>query len=129
MPGRTRGAAISGTSQVASYDGRFVVFSTAAPLVAIDTYATDDVYLRDTIDGIRMLVSERGGHVGDDSSFEPTTSADGQYVAFTTVATNLSKDENGGALDVVLKDLFADRIRLVSVGTDGGSTSRTACRP
>ena len=97
--------------------------------MAIDTYATDDVYLRDTIDGIRMLVSERGGHVGDDSSFEPTMSADGQYVAFTTVATNLSKDENGGALDVVLKDLFADRIRLVSVGTDGGSTSRTASRP
>src|SRR3954447_370193 len=65
-------SAISGTGQVASYDGRFVVFSTAAPLVQRDRNQLDDVYLRDTVDDITILVSRRGAQPGNDFSTEPT---------------------------------------------------------
>ena len=112
-------SAISGTGQVASYDGRFVVFSTAARLVPQDHNGLDDVYLRDTVDGITILVSQKGGTAGNDYSVEPTISNDGRYVAFTTFATSLFADTNGGVLDVVVKDLFTGRIRLASVGPDG----------
>jgi len=122
-------SAISGTGQVASYDGRFVVFSTAAPLVASDTNATDDVYLRDTVDGITILVSQKNGTPGNDYSLEPTISNDGRYVAFTTYATNLFKDHNGGTLDVAVKDLFTDKMRLVSVSTGGKQYKKNSFAP
>jgi Tol biopolymer transport system component len=122
-------SAISGTGQVASYDGRFVVFSTAAPLVATDTNDTDDVYLRDTTDGITILVSQKGGKPGNDASFEPTISGDGRYVAFTTWATNLFRDGNGATLDVAVKDLFRDRTRLVSRSTSGRQYRKNSFAP
>ena len=103
------------TAQVTSYDGRYVVFSTDAPLVASDDNALDDVYLRDTVAGSTTLVSELAGEPGNDYSIEPTISDNGRYVAFTTWATNLTTDRNGSTLDVVVKNLRTDRIRLVSV--------------
>jgi Tol biopolymer transport system component len=110
---------INGTAQVSSTDGRYVVFSTAAALVPQDTNELDDVYLRDTVDGITILVSHRGKTIGNDYSVEPTISGDGRYVAFTTWATNLFDDRNGGSLDVVVNDLQSGKLRLVSVGNDG----------
>jgi Tol biopolymer transport system component len=120
---------ISGTGQVSSADGRFVVFSTAAPLVPQDTNDVDDVYLRDTTDGITVLVSRTGKAVGNDSSFEPTISKSGQYVAFTTFATNLVKDANAGVLDVVVKDLYSGRISKVSVDSTGHQRKQNSFSP
>jgi Tol biopolymer transport system component len=109
-------SSLNGTAQVTSHDGRYVVFSTAAPLVASDDNDLDDVYLRDTADGITVLVSERNGFEGNDFSFEPTISADGRYVAFTTWATNLvAHDRNESVLDVLVRDMQTGRIRKVSV--------------
>jgi Tol biopolymer transport system component len=110
---------INGTAQVSSADGRLVVFSTDADLVPEDTNEIEDVYLRDTEDGITVLVSRKGHTPGNDYSVEPTISNNGRYVAFTTWATNLVKDTNGGVLDVVVKDMFSGRIRLVSVDSAG----------
>jgi Tol biopolymer transport system component len=111
---------LNGTAPVASHDGRFVVFSTDAPLVAEDTNELDDVYLRDTVDDVTVLVSTVGGTLGNDYSVEPTISADGRYVAFTTWADNLTeKDTNGHTLDVVVKDLQQGTIALVSATTAG----------
>jgi len=104
----------NGTAQVTSYDGRFVVFSTDAPLVASDDNGIDDVYRRDTVKDRTILVSARGGP-GNDYSMEPTISDNGRFVAFTTWATDLTNDRNGSTLDVVVKDLRTNRIRLVSV--------------
>ena len=114
---------INGTARVLTQDGRFVVFSTAAALTPDDTNGLDDVYLRDTVDEITLLVSEKNGHPGDSDSFEPTISGDGRFVAFTTTATNLTKDSNGDHLDVVVKDTYTGRLRAVSV------TSREKQKP
>lgn len=112
-------SAVNGTAQVASYDGRFVVFSTAAALVGRDRNQVDDVYLRDTVDKITILVSARGRTIGNDASFEPTISNNGRYVAFTTTATNLFTDTNGNTLDVAVKDLWTGKLRVVSVDSHG----------
>jgi hypothetical protein len=110
---------LNGTAQVASYDGTSVVFSTDAALVPWDTNGLDDVYLRN--DGITLLVSARGETLGNDYSFEPTISDDGRYVAFTTMSTNLTgaKDKNGHTLDVVVRDMYSQKITLVSQSTAG----------
>lgn len=120
---------INGTAQVSSADGRYVVFSTAAALVPQDTNDLDDVYLRDTADGITILVSAKGTRPGNDYSLEPTISNDGRYVAFTTYATNLVRDTNGSTLDVVVKDLQTGRIRLVSADTKGKQYRRNSFFP
>ncbi len=122
-------SAISGTGQVASYDGRYVVFSTAAKLVRQDRNDLDDVYLRDPVDDITVLVSRKGTTIGNDYSIEPTISNDGRYVAFTTFATNLFQDHNGGVLDVAVKDMFTDKIRLVSVGRHGAQRKQNSFSP
>lgn len=110
---------LNGTAQVTSYDGTSTVFSTDAALVPWDTNQTDDVYLRN--DGTTILVSVRGDRLGNDSSFEPTISDDGRFIAFTTWATNLvkGKDTNGHTLDVVVKDMQTSTITRVSQSTAG----------
>lgn len=119
----------SGSGQTTSRTGQYTVFSTDAPLVEWDDNETTDVYLRDAGDDVTVLVSSVGGVPGNDISFEPTISADGRYVAFTTWADNLTKkDTNGHTMDVVVKDMQQDTIVLASVTSaakqmDGNSIS------
>lgn len=120
----------SGTGQTASRTGRFVVFSTDAPLVPEDDNELADVYLRDVQDGVTVLVSEVGGTPGNDYSVEPTISAGGRYVAFTTWADNLTeKDTNGHTLDVVVKDMQQDSFVLASVTSSGKQKDRNSMIP
>jgi Tol biopolymer transport system component len=120
---------LAGSGQATSHDGSYVVFETAAPLVPWDDNEVEDVYLRDFSSDVTVLVSSRNGEIGNDVSSEPTISADGRYIAFTTWATNLTKsDTNGSTLDVVVKDMQTDRITPASVTSsgkqkDGGSTT------
>jgi hypothetical protein len=120
---------INGTAAVASADGRYVVFSTDAGLVKSDTNGLDDVYRRDTLTGRTLLVSQRRGVVGNDFSFEPTISSDGRMVAFTTWATNLAKDTNGSTLDVLVKNLKSNNVRLVSVNSREQQTKKNSFSP
>jgi uncharacterized repeat protein (TIGR01451 family) len=78
-----------------SQDGRFVVFvSDAANLVPgqLDTNQATDVFLRDLALGTTTVVSHAAGsplQAGNGASSYPTVSADGHYVAFESVATDL----------------------------------------
>ena len=122
-------SAASGTGQTASYDGSIVVFASDAPLVPEDDNGEPDVYLRDLDAGTTTLVSQVGGVPGNDISHEPTISADGRYVAFTTWADNLTEDTNGHVLDVVVKDILEDEIVLASVSTAELQRDRNSFSP
>ena len=126
----TAKSSINGSAQVTSAAGRRVVFSTEAPLVDEDTNGRYDVYLRDTVAGSTTLVSALGAKLGNGDSFEPTISADGSRIAFTTTATNLFfRDRNGATLDVVVKDVDSGEIRVVSRGSDGRQLARNSFFP
>ena len=122
---------ISGAGQVISADGRYVVFSTEASLVAADDNELDDVYRRDTVAGSTVLVSQRNGHPGNDYSFEPTISADGKKVAYTTWATNLTgtRDRNGSQLDVVVTNVRSGLTTRVSESTAGFQREQASFAP
>ena len=123
-------SALNGTANVVSYDGRYTVFSTDAPLVAADTNGVDDVYVRDREAATTTLVSVRAdGGLGNDYSYEPTISDDGRYVAFTTWATNLVRDRNGSDLDVLVKDLETGTLSRVSVTSDDRQVGRNSFFP
>src|SRR5436305_1591988 len=74
-----------------SADGRVVAFeSVATNLVGGDTNAVSDVFVRDrkTHKTKRVSVSSAGAQ-GNDLSESASISADGRFVAFESVATNL----------------------------------------
>jgi hypothetical protein len=86
----TRGNGASISSSI-SGDGRYVTFgSVATNLVAGDTNGVGDAFVHDLQSRTTTRVSlSSDGAQGNDSSGGPFISADGQYVAFVSYATNL----------------------------------------
>jgi hypothetical protein len=75
-----------------SADGRFVAFeSDASNLVPDDTNALRDIFVydrqTDTIE--RVNLTSAGAQATGGASYNPSISADGRFVAFESLATNL----------------------------------------
>ena len=108
-------------SPALSADGRFVAFgSLATNLVPNDTNTVRDVFVRDRLKGTteRVSVSSSGAQADVDSDF-PALSADGRYVAFFSLATNLVQGATSGTGNIYLRDLKAGTTELLSVGLHG----------
>jgi Tol biopolymer transport system component len=84
-----------------SPDGRFVAFgSLASNLVVGDTNGVADVFVYDRETGATSLVSiASDGTPGDSASFVHSLSADGRFVAFTSVASNLVPNDTNFCID------------------------------
>jgi uncharacterized repeat protein (TIGR01451 family) len=89
-----------------SSDGRFIAFeSEASNLVQPDTNGTFDIFVRDRQAGKTTRVSvSSGGSQGNYWSFDPAISANGRYVAFRSVASNLVSGDSGVDYDVFVHD-------------------------
>jgi Tol biopolymer transport system component len=109
-----------------SADGRYVAFDSSADnLSLLDRDNAPDVFVRD-VPGLTMtLASQANGTGGDAQSSSGSISADGRYVAFSSLATNLSNANNDSVFDIFVRDLQAGTTTLVSqgsgVGGDGNS--------
>lgn len=105
---------------VISADGNWVAFSgDAGNLVAGVGYGHDQVYLFSRTAGTNVLVSHASGVAGtggNGTSFSPTLSADGSYLAYVSNATNLvaGQTDSNGEVDVFLYDRAANHTALVS---------------
>jgi Tol biopolymer transport system component len=97
-----------------SADARLVVFQSAASnLVAGDTNGFTDVFLRDRVAGTTVRLSlAPGGAEANGASTNPVISADGRFVAFTTVATNLFAGDSNNFSDVMRLDLATNELTL-----------------
>jgi hypothetical protein len=115
-----------------SANGRYVVFwSGADNLVAGDTNAAPDVFIKDLQTGaITRVSTDANGVQADSSSFNPSISADGRYVTFYSFADNLVPDDtNGGVGDVFVKDLQTGAIVLASTDASGGQANSQSDDP
>jgi Tol biopolymer transport system component len=115
-------------------DGRFVAFSSdASNLDPDDTDATRDVFVRDLRGNTTTLVSRAtgiAGAKGNDRSYEPSISADGNVVAFNSQATNVHPDDSDASPDVYVRDLAASTTTLASRATGvAGVNAGDALRP
>jgi Tol biopolymer transport system component len=114
-----------------SADGRFAAFySDASNLVAGDTNAARDVFVRDLQTGetTRVSVSSSGTEANGDS-FAPAISSDGRYVAFSSGASNLVDGDTNDANDVFVRDRQANTTARVSVGFDGSQANGGSDQP
>src|SRR5207253_6487161 len=111
-----------------SADGRFVAFDSAATdLVAGDTNLVSDVFVHDRQTGTTERVSVASdGAQGNGSSgllsfaFPPALSADGRFVAFVSVATNLVAGDTNGATDGLREGQQAGSTGRGGVAADRG---------
>jgi Tol biopolymer transport system component len=114
-----------------SADGRFVAFeSFASNLVSGDTNGILDIFVHDRQTSTTTLVSVASdGTQADGGSESPAVSADGRFVAFESVASNLVPGDTNGAFDVFVHDRQTGAVTRVSVASDGtqaDNTSRSA---
>ena len=115
-----------------SGDGRFVVFiSYASNLVPGDTNGSPDVFVRDRQAGTTRRVSvSSSGAQANGSSLWPRISADGRFVAFVSVATNLAgSDANGTVEDIYVHDMQARTTRRVSLSSAGVQANSVSTIP
>jgi hypothetical protein len=112
-----------------SANGQFALFeSTATGLVTNTINAANNIYVRDMINNVTMLVSvNTNSDYTLGSSFHSVMTPDGQYVAFTS-SSDLTPDDTNelGFIrgdDVFVRDLWTGTTTLASVG--GLSTNLT----
>jgi Tol biopolymer transport system component len=90
-----------------SADGRFVAFlSDASNLVPGDTNNQTDIFVRDLLTNTttRAFV-DSAGNQGNNFSNYPSISANGQKVAFSSLAANLVPGDNNNGPDVFVADI------------------------
>jgi VCBS repeat-containing protein len=104
-----------------SDDGRFVAFrSDATNLVDGDTNDRGDIFIKDRLTGELSRVSITfDGSQGNNHSFEPAISGDGNKVAFRSYASNLVAGVDNNFEDIYVKDLRTGSILRANTSTNG----------
>lgn len=130
-------AGTSGTPRV-SGNGRFVAFMSQAPLTAAidptpkarEVDRTHHVFVRDLLTSTTHLVSGTSdGQTANESSWAPAINADGRFVAYTSLATNVVSHDRNRSADIFLYDTWTSRTMLVSHNLAGASAGGTSAHP
>jgi len=102
-----------------SADGRYLTYWTAGT-DEWDWSITPDVYVRDLDSDRTTLVSvSADGGRGNGASINPTISADGRYVLFSSQATNLPSGQDSLGYAIYLRDLVRHRTTVLRHAEDG----------
>ena len=117
-----------------SADGRYVLFtSQGTNLVAGDTLGFLDIFRKDLVTGDLVLVSASsdGTTPANNESNGANMSADGRYVVFSSLASNIVAADTNGKSDVFWKDLTTGEVKLLSTAnmsaTQGNQDSYNPC--
>src|SRR5262249_7108522 len=134
--GGADGAKGNGNSSDAtiSADGRLVAFESGSTNLGAGGATGSDVYVRDLQANTTTLVDRASGADGAPANAFSTNaaiSANGRFVAFASLASNLSPDDGELIEDVFVRDLQTNTIALVSRadgagGATGDSDSQAA---
>ena len=104
-----------------SADGRYIAYSSDSPgLIDNDNNGTQDVFVYDRVNGMTERVSINSmGEQGNAESLNPKISADGQYIAFNSYATNLVSNDTNKSIDIFLHDRDTGITSVVSRNSAG----------
>lgn len=114
-----------------SGNGRFIAFeSSATNLVEGDTNDATDVFVHDLKTGktTRVSVSSEGAQ-GNQTSDHAAISANGRYVAFESLATNLVEGDTNLRTDILVHDRKTKRTVRVSVDSNGVQANGACLQP
>jgi len=119
--GPSRVPSISSAASLVAFE------STASNLVNNDSNSAMDIFVHNRQDSqtVRISLSSQGTQANDSSS-DPTISADGRYVAFESDASNLVGGDNNNSTDIFVRDLHTgqtERVSMSSSGVEGNLSS------
>ncbi|MGI9539685.1 MAG: TolB family protein, partial [Miltoncostaeaceae bacterium] len=104
-----------------SADGRYVAFESKADnLSPIDDNTVRNIFVRDIATNETFLISRESGVAGsgsDGTSYDPSISADGRYVAFRSNGDNLAPDDDNGVVNLFVRDRLAKTTILAGRAT------------
>lgn len=106
-------------------DGQHIIFqSSAANLIANDTNASSDLFIKNISTGAiqRISTSSSNQQINGDST-EASISQNGQTVAFTSTANDLVSGDSNGQADIFVKNLTSGAINRVSVDAAGSQAN------
>lgn len=114
-----------------SHDGRFVAFeSEATTLARRDLNDAADIFVRDRKKRVTRLLSVGGAkRRANDGSYEPSISADGRSVAFSSYASNLTRKDTNAEADVFVRSMLTRRTRRVSIASNGAQANDGSYSP
>lgn len=114
-----------------SADGRYIAFeSWADDLVAGDQNYYSDVFVMDRHTGGMELASMgNDGEQAGDVNGGAVISADGRFVAFSSMAGNLVSNDQNQMFDVYLRDRHTHRTQLISINLDGQAGGGVSISP
>ena len=136
----SRGANGASTSPSVDRDGDMIAFESTAtdidPLTSGDNGSIPDIFIHDRSgpgDPTNTIISiDTNGEGADGASANPSISADGRFVAFQSVATDLVADvpfENGGISDIFVHDLLTGITEIITLDTNGEGTNNNSTDP
>ncbi len=130
------GGASDGPSAFPSFagvNGSIAFVSAADNLVVGDTNRVADIFVRDPSGNITRVSVASDGSQANGASRQPSISADGRFVAFTSSATNLVVGDTNAKDDVFVHDTrsgVTTRVSVSDTGHDGnGASSSPAISP
>ena len=108
-----------------SANGRFVAFQSLFPLVAEDANLSSDVYVHDRLTKLnkRISVSSSGEEANNHSGLS-SISADGRYVVFSSIASNLVPEDTNDSIDVFVHDRITKQTTRVNVNSTGNQANK-----
>jgi Tol biopolymer transport system component len=118
-----------------SADGRYVVFSSAANnLVPGDTNGVVDIFVHDQQANVttRVSVDSTGAQQNPPGCYLsnlPAISADGRFVAFSSLAGNLVPGDTNGVSDVFVHDSLTGSTTLMSMSSGGAQGDLDSVHP
>ena len=136
-----------------SGNGRYIAFdSYATNLVSNDTNCATDIFVHDRLDGsterVSVNSSDEPGNYNqpgpnyqpfppiiscDDglftSSRSPSISADGRYIAFSSDATNLVRNDINDEMDIFVHDRLTELTSRVNIGESGEEANNYSVFP
>ncbi len=116
------------TAPSISADGRYVVFgSYAENLVDGGPHHYPHIFVHDRINGVTERVSVASdGTAANASSYAPSISADGRFVAYSSLANNLVANDTNATGDIFVHDRLNGTTTRVSVSSSGGQGDRSS---
>jgi Tol biopolymer transport system component len=121
----------SSESAAISADGRFVAFASyAGNLVPSDTNGQSDIFVHDRQTGATERASvSSAGYQADGAGDSPAISADGRFVTFVSVASNLVPRDTNSQSDVFVRDRQTSATERVSVDSAGNQADGAGGAP
>ncbi len=114
-----------------SADGRYVAFNSVYDkLVPNDNNSDWDIFVHDRqLKTTRRVSVHSNGTEGNSTSLDSAMSADGRYVAFTSLSNNLVANDTNGHRDIFLHDCQTSTTTLISVDSNGQQTNHFSRQP